>query len=539
VSGFPAAQYVRMSTDQQRFSLDNQKAVIAAYARDHGYEIIQTYEDPGRSGLTMKGRPGLQRLIADVRAGRVAFRTILVLDVSRWGRFQDVDQAAHYEYICREAGVAVLYCTEAFPNDHSAMASIMKHMKRVMAAEYSRELSTKVARAQRHQARLGFKQGGTMPLGVRGLVVDPSGEARFVIARGQRKACRDDRITFTRGPKAEVALVNRIFQLYADEGLRLAAIVAWLNGSKKRHPHSHRWTSESVRNVLTNEIYAGRYVFGRNLSNLGHRVRAPEAAHIRVDVIDPLVPEELFQRAQVRLDATTRRYYSTEELIVGMTRLLEERGKLTFALVSDCPYLPKPITLVKRFGSLPEAYRAAGYEPPDRWKKNANGVRYSDEDLLNELRRIHGTQGCLSCKIIAADRQSPRPGYFIRRFGSLEAACRLAGFVPVSASFRQDTVDRQRELARVLPGARRQNRNRNPDGTELSDEQLLEILRRLWKQFGYITLEIINRDRRSPNGGYFSDRFGSILKAYKRSGYASTLGQLAAEAHKRRAAPAR
>src|ERR1700750_921592 len=112
-----AAQYVRMSTDHQRYSIENQAAAIAAYAQARGLEIVRTYRDDGESGLGIKNRPGLTGLIADVRQGRVNFNHILIYDVSRWGRFQDIDESAHYEFLCREAGVAVSYCAEPFEND--------------------------------------------------------------------------------------------------------------------------------------------------------------------------------------------------------------------------------------------------------------------------------------------------------------------------------------------------------------------------------------------------------------------------------------
>ena len=87
---------------------------------------------------------GLQQLIKDVEAGVADFQIILVYDVSRWGRFQDADESAYYEYICRRAGIQVAYCAEQFENDGSPVSTIVKGVKRAMAGEYSRELSAKV-----------------------------------------------------------------------------------------------------------------------------------------------------------------------------------------------------------------------------------------------------------------------------------------------------------------------------------------------------------------------------------------------------------
>jgi DNA invertase Pin-like site-specific DNA recombinase len=83
-----AVQYVRMSTDMQRYSIENQAAAIALYAAQRGLTILRSYEDAGRSGLRLGGRDGLRSLIDEVKAGHADFDIILVYDVSRWGRFQ-------------------------------------------------------------------------------------------------------------------------------------------------------------------------------------------------------------------------------------------------------------------------------------------------------------------------------------------------------------------------------------------------------------------------------------------------------------------
>ncbi|MEW6253550.1 MAG: recombinase family protein, partial [Planctomycetota bacterium] len=130
VESFPkrAAQYVRMSTERQDFSVLQQKAAIASYAAARGYDIVRTYADEGISGLLIDQRSGLKMLLADVLSGKAGFDVILVYDVSRWGRFQNPDQAAHYEFVCVEAGVAVEYCAEQFANDGSITATLLKSL---------------------------------------------------------------------------------------------------------------------------------------------------------------------------------------------------------------------------------------------------------------------------------------------------------------------------------------------------------------------------------------------------------------------------
>jgi DNA invertase Pin-like site-specific DNA recombinase len=120
-----AAAYVRMSTEHQQYSTNNQMDVIRDYAKRRGMQIAKEYSDAGKSGLNIQGRESLAQMIQDVQDGKISFSNILVYDVSRWGRFQDADESAYYEYICRRAGVSVHYCAEQFENDGSPVSTIV------------------------------------------------------------------------------------------------------------------------------------------------------------------------------------------------------------------------------------------------------------------------------------------------------------------------------------------------------------------------------------------------------------------------------
>ena len=125
-----AAQYVRMSTERQEYSIANQMTAIAAYASARGFEVVRTDSNPARSGLDLKRRPGLQALIDDVTGDRAVDKAILVFDVSRWGGFQDTDEAACYDFLCKRAGIQVHYCAEPFSNDGSLSSTFLKLVKR-------------------------------------------------------------------------------------------------------------------------------------------------------------------------------------------------------------------------------------------------------------------------------------------------------------------------------------------------------------------------------------------------------------------------
>jgi DNA invertase Pin-like site-specific DNA recombinase len=226
---FCAAQYVRTSTDYQRYSIENQAAAIAAYAEAHGLSIIRTYRDEGESGLKLKNRPGLRQLLDDVRSDHADFDHILVYDVSRWGRFQDVDESAHHEFICKQVGIKVAYCAEQFDNDGSMVSNIVKNIKRVMAAEHSRELSAKVHTGQCRLAGLGFKQGGPTGYALRRELVDENAQPRGLLKRGERKYLHTDRVKLRPGPESEADIVRWIFSQFVIERKSAAAIARQLN----------------------------------------------------------------------------------------------------------------------------------------------------------------------------------------------------------------------------------------------------------------------------------------------------------------------
>lgn len=147
---------MRMSTEHQQYSIANQSTAIQEYANTHSMEIVRTYVDRGKSGLGIAGRQGLNDLIQTVESRAADFNVVLVYDVSRWGRFQDVDESAYYEYAPKRAGVPVVYCAEPFSANGSPTDTLLKALKRAMAAEFSRDLSVKVSAGQRRIAALGY-----------------------------------------------------------------------------------------------------------------------------------------------------------------------------------------------------------------------------------------------------------------------------------------------------------------------------------------------------------------------------------------------
>ncbi|WGR73898.1 MULTISPECIES: recombinase family protein [unclassified Bradyrhizobium] len=278
-----AAQYVRMSTDRQQYSIQNQAAVIAAYAHAHNLTLVRTYKDEGESGLLLKNRAGLLELLQDVESGRTDFGHLLVYDVSRWGRFQDVDESAHYEFVCKRAGIKVAYCAEQFDNDGSMLASIVKNIKRVMAAEYSRELSAKVHAGQCRFARLGYKPCGRAGYALVRELVDEKMQSRGVLKNGDRKYITTDHIRVRPGDPKEVAVVKWMFDRFLE--IRSESVIAWeLNKQGIASSTAAPWTSAAVGAVLRNESYIGNLLFNRKSWKLRQtRINNPPEQWIRTE----------------------------------------------------------------------------------------------------------------------------------------------------------------------------------------------------------------------------------------------------------------
>ena len=384
-----AAQYVRMSTEHQRYSTQNQIATFVVYAAQHDLTIVRTYADEGRSGLLIRRRSGLTELINDVQFGRTDFDHILVYDVSRWGRFQDVDESAYYEFICRKAGIKVCYCAEEFDNDGSVIASIVKNLKRVMAAEYSRELSVKVHAGACRVASLGFKQGGAIGYGLQRELVDEDRCSRGILEKGQRKHLQTDRVLVRPGPVREQEVVAQIFREYVVRRRSQAAIARLLNNERIPNHRGTPWSEAMIRNILGNEIYIGNSIYNRKSFRLKQVMKKnpPEQWVRATGLFEPIVDRSIFLKAQKLLKEQYVRL-SDEHLLRKLRDTLAANGKLSVSIMEATDGMPSAALYAYRFGSLREAFRRVGYVNSERDFDYLNMRQQSDAELLRQASLI-------------------------------------------------------------------------------------------------------------------------------------------------------
>lgn len=360
----PVAQYVRMSTEHQRYSTENQARAISEYAERNGMQIVRTYEDSGKSGLNIRGRAGLQSLLRDVQQPDVTFRAVLVYDVSRWGRFPDPDEAAVYEQTCKRRGIKVIYCAEPFTNDGSLSSTVLVGIKRSMAAEYSRELSVKVFAGHRNLVQRGFRQGGAPGLGLRRQLIDENNVVKGLLARGEKKSIQTDRVVLVPGPEQEVETVRRIYKHFLDDGMPERVIASTLNRQQILTDLGRPWTRGTVHQVLTNEKYIGHNVYNRTSFKLKmvHKRNEPAEWIRRDGAFQALIPAEQFVRAQSVIAARSA-HVDSEQMLLLLRQLLEQHGAVSGLLIDEEEGVPSSSAYRNRFGSLLRAYSLIGFTP--------------------------------------------------------------------------------------------------------------------------------------------------------------------------------
>ncbi len=386
-----------MSTEHQKYSTENQAEAIRRYAAERRIDIVKTYADQGKSGLNIAGRDALKLLIDDVQNNRADFDVILVYDVSRWGRFQDADESAYYEYICKRAGIVVQYCAEQFENDGSPISTIVKGVKRAMAGEYSRELSAKVFAGQCRLIELGFRQGGQPGYGLRRVLIDQSGISKGELKRGEYKSLQTDRVILAIGPDNEAAVVREIYLRFVENLFSERQIAEDLNARGISGELGQPWTRGTVHQVLINEKYIGNNVWNRVSFKLKRkRVRNHPGMWVRSEGAFPgLVNRNLFDAAQSIISARSFRM-SDEEMLAALRNLRQAMGLLSGLIIDEADGTPSSSAYRSRFGSLLRAYQLVNYAPPRdyRYVETNRNIRALHPSILSEIVEGLRRAGC-------------------------------------------------------------------------------------------------------------------------------------------------
>lgn len=373
------AYYRHSAQDRQENSIPIQQDQVRAWAKQHGVEIIREFCDAGRSGLNSEGRPAFTEMMEEWITQRSDFEYVLCLDVSRWGRFQDIDLSAQFSAICKKHKKQVIYTTIGKPREDDPLYPVYVQFERFRAAQYSRELSDKVWRGCVKIAEQGYWAGGPPPYGLQRLLLDEKREPLNVLKPGQRKGIQNQRVTLVEGPPEQVAVIRRIFEAFVVHGHSEYKIAEDLNREGITTPKGGRWAAGSVMTRLRNEKYAGTMVYNQTSGKLKtpkhpnppeEWVRTPEAFSGVIDF-------ELYLRAQEILEKRKQRY-DPDYMLRMLDTLYRSHGMLRPGLLRLSQDNPSVSGYSRQFGSLDQAFQ-----------KLFDGERGKARDAVHEQIRSH------------------------------------------------------------------------------------------------------------------------------------------------------
>jgi DNA invertase Pin-like site-specific DNA recombinase len=370
-----AVVYYRHSAeDRQENSIPIQREQIRNFAQEHGIEIIHEFQDAGKSGLSTEGRDGFNEMLEKVISDP-DFQYVLALDVSRWGRFQDIDMSGHYRSLCRQYGKEVVYTSMGFPKEDDPLRYILLSFEGYRAAAYSRELSDKVFKGCVKIAEQGFHAGGCPPYGLHRLLLDEGRKPVQILERGQRKSIQNQRVTLTPGNKDEVRVIRRIFLDFVRKEKPPQEIAFSLNREGILSPGKKKWSCEAVRSILTNELYIGTMVYNKTGQKLLSKTRKnPRKEWIRKEnAFKAVVDRELFNEAQAVFKKQLEEYqqkHSIQDMIFKLKKVYDKYGFVTTHQISVRDDMLSPSAYINRFHSLGMAFQRMYPEVLNRTRKS-------------------------------------------------------------------------------------------------------------------------------------------------------------------------
>ncbi len=280
-TAIPAVAYYRMSSDDQKESIGDQRRAVEEYAALHGFNIIREYSDAGISGWKSDERVEFQRLIADAADGD--FKAVLCWDQDRFSRFDPLE-ANHYWYLLDRAGVRLATVAQGPINWNDLAgwltASVAQHGK----AQYVRDLARNSVRGQRRKRVQERKWTTTPPLGY----------------------TRDENLRLVPGDAEDIALVRRIFTMRAS-GDGYFTIANRLNVEGVPTPRGRRWAPMSIKRIVQRDAYIGTLALGKQSRAKFEPVVAEplffENHH------EPIIDRDLWERVQ-ELDTMSRQAHT-------------------------------------------------------------------------------------------------------------------------------------------------------------------------------------------------------------------------------------
>lgn len=285
-----AALYLRVSTGRQSdgdVSLPSQLDLTTRHCEREGWIVADKYVEPGLSA-TDDRRPAFQTMLERACDADHPYDVIVVHAFSRFFR----DGAAMELTIrkLRKHGVEVVSTTQPTGKDPSQ--EMMRQIIGIFDEYTSKENGKQVIRAMRENAKQGFWNGATPPLGYRIVEAERRGQ------KIKKKLAIDP---------VEQETVQLIYRLYVDGDhttgtppLGIKGVCSWLNECGHTTKRGGTFGIGPVHLILTNTAYVGRWKY--NVRSAKTAVKKPESEVVEI-AIPAIIDQSLFDRVQAKLAA--------------------------------------------------------------------------------------------------------------------------------------------------------------------------------------------------------------------------------------------
>lgn len=281
--------YPRVSTEMQvdGYSLEGQKNSLKRFADREEMEIVGIYEDAGKSGKSIEGRPAFKKMLSDIKNG-LEIEYILVYKLSRFGR-NAADILNSLEFV-QSYGINLICIEEGIDSSQTSGKLLISVLSAV--AEIEREnIIEQTMNGRREKARQGGWNGGFAPYGY---------------------YLKDNQLLIE---ETEAEAIRIIFDKFGNSDIGLGGVAKYLNlqGIKKiprQNGKLETWSSHLIRQILDNPVYCGKIAYGRRTRE---KVKGTKNEYKQVHTDDyiledgqheGIVSEELWQKVHAKRKAT-------------------------------------------------------------------------------------------------------------------------------------------------------------------------------------------------------------------------------------------
>ena len=274
--------YSRVSTEIQvdGYSLDAQKNGLKRFAEREKMTVVDIYEDAGKSGKSIEGRPAFKKLLSDVENG-LDVDYVLVYKLSRFGR--NAADILNSLALLQTYDVNLICIEEGIDSSQTSGKLLISVLSAV--AEIEREnILEQTMNGRREKARQGKWNGGPPPYG-------------YMIKDGVLQIEED-----------EAKIVKMVFEMYTTTKIGYTGIAKYLNlqgitKKKRKESDVTIFSGRFIQILLDNPVYCGKIAYGRRMREKvkgkknEYRIVAKKDFSITEGQHEAIVSEEIWEKA--------------------------------------------------------------------------------------------------------------------------------------------------------------------------------------------------------------------------------------------------